>query len=121
MGFDTHRPLTLRLLHEAAESGEVDWTETTLTRVLEGIGTWITRFWLSDRPMAGMNKAFAELAHRLGPNSDEDPAEFWLSGYEGYGTSAWRFPTTKRFGRGSEVERRMAAAQRAPRRRSCVP
>ena len=79
MGFDTHRPLTLRLLHEAATAGEVEWTEATLTTVFAGIGTWITRFWLSDRPMAaGMNKAFAELAHRSGPSSEEDPAEFWL-------------------------------------------
>ncbi|MCQ3805488.1 MAG: DUF262 domain-containing protein [bacterium] len=78
MGFDTHRPLTLRLLHEAATAGEVEWTEATLSRVLAGIGTWVTRFWLSDRPMAGMNKAFAELAHRSGPSPDEDPAEFWL-------------------------------------------
>ena len=78
MGFDTHRPLTLRLLHEAATAGAVEWTEATLTRVLAGIGTWVTRFWLSDRPMAGMNKAFAELAHRSGPSGEEDPAEFWL-------------------------------------------
>ncbi len=79
MGFDTHRPLTLRLLHEAATAVEVKWTEATLTKALAGIGTWITRFWLSDRPMAGMNKAFAELARRRsGPSSGEDPAEFWL-------------------------------------------
>ena len=78
MGFDTHRPLTLRLLHEVATAGEVEWTEQTLTRALAGIGTWVTRFWLSDRPMAGMNKAFAELAHRPGPSREQDPAEFWL-------------------------------------------
>ena len=78
MGFDTHRPLTLRLLHEADTEGEVEWTEATLARVFAGIGTWVTRFWLSDRPMAGMNKAFAKLAHRSGPSSEEDPADFWL-------------------------------------------
>ena len=78
MGFDTHRPLTLRLLHEADKADKVNWTEETLTKVLAGIGTWVTRFWLSDRPMAGMNKAFAELAHRSGPTGEEDPAEFWL-------------------------------------------
>jgi len=78
MGFDTHRPLTLRLLHEAATADEVEWTEETLTKVLGGIGTWVTRFWLSDRTMAGMNKAFAELARGPGPTGEEDPAEFWL-------------------------------------------
>ena len=78
MGFDTHRPLTMRLLHEAGTASEVEWTDATLTRILAGIGNWITRFWLSDRRMPGMNKAFAELAHRPGPSSEEDPAEFWL-------------------------------------------
>ncbi len=78
MGFDTHRPLTLRLLHEAATECEVEWTEANLSRVLAGIGTWVTRFWLSDRAMAGMNKAFAELARAPGPSSEEHPAEFWL-------------------------------------------
>ena len=48
------------------------------------------------------------------------PSSGW-NGYEGCGTSAWKFPTTKRFGLGYEVERRMAAAQRVPRRRSCAP
>lgn len=78
MGFDTHRPLTLRLLHEADKEGEMEWTEATLSKVLAGIGTWVTRFWLSDRAMAGMNKAFAELARRPGPNGEEDLAEYWL-------------------------------------------
>ncbi len=78
MGFGTHRPLTLRLLHEANQAGGVEWTQATLKGVLAGIGTWVTRFWLSDRPMAGMNKAFAELAHGPGPSRGENPAEFWL-------------------------------------------
>lgn len=78
MGLDTHRPLTLRLLREAATTGGVEWTGATLARVFAGIATWVTRFWLSGRPMAGMNKAFAELAHRAGPKGDEDQAEFWL-------------------------------------------
>ena len=83
MGFDTHRPLTLRLLHEAATADEVEWTEATLTKALAGIGTWVTRFWLSDRSMAGMNKAFAELARRPGPSLGVDPAEFWLERIRG--------------------------------------
>ena len=78
MGFDTHRPLTLRLLHEAESAGGVGWTDAMLAKAYAGIGTWVTRFWLSDRPMAGMNKAFAELAHGPGPTDDDDPAEFWL-------------------------------------------
>ena len=78
LGFDTHRPLTLRLLCEAAAAGDTGWTNVTLAKAFVGIGTWLTRFWLSERPMAGMNKAFAELAHGPVPADDEDPAEFWL-------------------------------------------
>ena len=78
MGIHTHRPLTLRLLHEAATTGIAQWTDATLAKVFGGIATWITRSWLSGRPMAGMNKAFAELAYRPGPKGDDDPVEFWL-------------------------------------------
>ncbi len=78
MGIHTHRPLTLRLLHEAATTGSTQWTEATLAKVFGGIAAWITRFWLSGRPMAGMNKAFAELAYRPGSIGDDDPVEFWL-------------------------------------------
>ena len=53
MGFDTHRPLTLRLLHEAATPEGVEWTEATLARVFGGIATWVTRFWLSAVPWPG--------------------------------------------------------------------
>ena len=78
MGFDTHRPLTLRLLHEAESARDFGWTDALLAKAYAGIGTWVTRFWLSDRPMAGMNKAFAELAYGPGPTGHGDPAEFWL-------------------------------------------
>jgi len=77
MGLDTHRPLTLRLLHEAASNGDAGWTDLKLAKVFAGIGTWVTRVWLSDRPMTGMNKAFAELAHGRSSADDEDPVEFW--------------------------------------------
>ena len=74
----THRPPTLRLLCEAATAESTRWTNATLAEVFVGIATWITRSWLSGRPMAGMNKAFAELAYRPGPKDDEDPVGFWL-------------------------------------------
>ena len=34
--------------------------------------------WLAERPMAGMNKAAAELAHGRGPGAGEDYVEYWL-------------------------------------------
>ena len=46
--------------------------------MLAGIGTWITRMWLAERPMAGMNKAAAELAHGRGPGAGVDYVEYWL-------------------------------------------
>ena len=92
LGFDTHRPLTLRLLHEAETIGGVEWTDATLAKVYAGIGTWVTRFWLSDRPMAGMNKAFAELAHGPDPAGDEDPAEFWLGRIQSFRNSRVEVP-----------------------------
>lgn len=76
MGIDIHRPLTLRLLNDAAEHGQA--TDEDLAKVLEGIGIWTTRLWLADRPTAGMNRAVADLAHGYGPDEGEDFAEYWL-------------------------------------------
>ena len=78
MGIHIHRPLTLRLLDDASDSAEAGATDKKLADILAGIGTWITRLWLSDRPTAGLNKAVAELAHGPGPRHDEDFAEYWL-------------------------------------------
>ena len=63
LGIDVHRPLTLRLLHDASENSGAGEVDDALAKVLAGIGTWTTRMWLAERPMAGMNKAAAELAH----------------------------------------------------------
>ena len=78
MGIDIHRPLTLRLLNDASDDGELGTTNHGLAKALAGIATWTTRLWLADRPTAGMNKALVELAHGPGPGADEDFAEHWL-------------------------------------------
>ena len=78
LGIDVHRPLTLRLLHDASENSGAGEVEDALAKVLAGIGTWTTRMWLAERPMAGMNKAAAELAHGRGPGAGEDYVEYWL-------------------------------------------
>ena len=82
LGMDVHRPLTLRLLNDVSESDNAEEGDDALAEVLAGIGTWTTRMWLSQRPMAGMNKAAAELAHGRGPGADEDRVEFWLGGLQ---------------------------------------
>ena len=78
LGFDTHRPLTLRLLNDVAEKGDEAECEEALAKVLAGIGAWTTRMWLADRPMAGMNRAVAELANAPKLDPGEDFSEYWI-------------------------------------------
>ena len=78
LGLDAHRPLTLRLLNDAEAGSGAAGCEKALAEVLAGIGAWTTRMWLADRPMAGMNRAVAELANEPGPGSGEDYAEYWI-------------------------------------------
>ena len=78
LGIDVHRPLTLRLLNDASDNSVAEECDEALAKVLSGIGTWITRMWLAERPTAGMNRAVAELASGPGPGADENFAEYWL-------------------------------------------
>ncbi len=78
MGIDIHRPLTLRLLNDAAESGEDGTGMKEVAKTLAGIGTWTTRLWLADRPTAGLNKAMVELAHGPGPEIGNGLAKYWI-------------------------------------------
>ncbi len=77
MAIDTHRPLTLRLLDDAAR-GVHEGVKYALAPTLEAVGTWITRLWVANRPMAGLNTAATELAHRRGPDPDMDYSTYWL-------------------------------------------
>ena len=78
MGIDIHRPLTLRLLHDAGESAAAGAQMNDLETTLAGIATWTTRLWLADRATAGMNRAIVDLAHGPGPDLGDDVAEYWL-------------------------------------------
>ena len=77
MGIDTHRPLTLRLLDDAAR-GVHEGAGYALAPTLEAVGAWITRLWVANRPMAGLNTAATELAHRRGPDPEMDYSTYWL-------------------------------------------
>ena len=80
MEIDVHRPLTLRLLHDASDHGQAKkLREDELAKIFAGIGTWITRLWLADKQTAGMNIVIAELAHVNGPDESDDFVEYWLS------------------------------------------
>lgn len=75
LGIHAHRPLTLRLLHDA-ERGIAD--DDALTVTLVAVETWITRLWLANRPTAGLNTAATELSHRMLDAIDADYAGRWL-------------------------------------------
>ncbi len=92
MGIDIHRPLTLRLLAEDCESGRTQAREG-LAKTLRAIGTWITRLWLADRPLGGLNKAMADLAHGPGPGVDDDYAEYWIGRIRKLRNSRVRVPS----------------------------
>ena len=99
MGIDIHRPLTLRLLNDASESDEPDANEA-LAKTLTGIGTWITRMWLADRTLAGLNKAVVEMAHGPGPGDGEDGTEYWLERIRRLRTTRVGVPNDEAVGEG---------------------
>ena len=77
MGLHTHRPFTLRLLHELspADGDPISTVEQT-ARMFGAVGTWITRLWLTGRT-AGLNTAFARLAAR-GPVDRDAYLDDWM-------------------------------------------
>ena len=77
MGIHTHRPFTLRLLHELTPvDGDGISTVEQTARMFEAVGTWITRLWLTGRT-GGLNTAFARLAAR-GPSDREAYLDHWM-------------------------------------------
>lgn len=78
-GIHVHRPLSLRLLNDSVVNDCGGCGLSALAATLNAVGTWVTRMWLADRPMAGLNKAFAELAHEPGPGPNEDFTDHWLA------------------------------------------
>ena len=69
-----HRPLTMRFLHDAEERSV---SNAELADALGVVSAWITRMWLADRPLAGLNKAIADLAHGPGPREGEGLSVHW--------------------------------------------
>ena len=92
MGIDIHRPLTLRLLAEDSGNGRTNAREG-LAKTLRAIGTWITRLWLADRTLGGLNKAMADLAHGPGPGVDDDLADYWIGRIRKLRNSRVRVPS----------------------------
>ena len=120
MRIDFHRPLTLRLPHDASGNGQAAITAESLAKVLGGIGTWTTRLWLADRPTPGMNKAVAELAHGHGPREGQDFEGHWLGRIRRLRSTRIGVPSDEAVRRGSEPVKRTEEAPPGPRSRSCV-
>ena len=79
MRLHTHRPFTLRLLHELnPAAGDGISTVEQTARMFEAVGTWITRLWLTGRTAGGLNTAFARLAAR-GPAEREAYLDDWIN------------------------------------------
>ena len=77
MGLHTHRPFTLRLLHELTPAnGDAVSTVEQTAKMFEAVCTWITRLWLTGRT-GGLNTAFARLAAR-GPVNRETYLDHWF-------------------------------------------
>lgn len=91
--FDTHRPLTLRMLSEASASGNSHVNNSELAKALAGIAAWLTRLWLADKSTNGTNTAFARLAHRKKKYAMENFAENWLAEIRGLWRRHIRVPT----------------------------
>ena len=105
MGLHTHRPLTLRLLHEAAEAPAPSLANSSLAGVLSLIGTWVTRSWLGDKAMAGMNTAFATMAHSDKPGESEDPVGFWAERIRAHRSTRVAMPDDDEVGRGIKTRK----------------
>ena len=79
MGIDVHRPLSLRLLHDASNHEQKKTLkESDLARIFESVSIWITRLWLADGQTAGLNIAIAEIAHEKGPTENDVFVKYWL-------------------------------------------
>ena len=80
MDIDTHRPFTLRLLHELSPgSGETVSTVEETAKVFRAVSIWITRLWLFDNnKIRGLNATFARMA-ALDPVNPQSYADDWIN------------------------------------------
>ena len=100
LGLWAHRPLTLRLLHDASTNGDDASAADELAATLENIGAWLTRLWLAERPVSGLNRAAAELAYGPGPEDGESFTDHWLDCIRGLRHTAVAVPTDEQVAHG---------------------
>lgn len=78
MEFKTYRPFVLRLLDDAQKRSEVPAASEEAARVIERVGTWITRLWLAGGRTGALNITCAEFAKLPGPDDGEDYVDYWV-------------------------------------------
>lgn len=76
---DVHRPFTLRLLDDATRPDIAGVNEKELVSALRALSTWLTRIWLSGKPLAGLNHEFARFAQRSADQDTETYADYWIA------------------------------------------
>lgn len=84
MWIDAHRPLSLRLLHDANRHGTVEANEA-LADVLSEIGAWLTYLWLADRRTSGLNRVIVDISSSRSLGEDDEGGgrndkfvDYWL-------------------------------------------
>lgn len=79
IGFDVHRPFTLRLLDDATRSDATGANEEELAKVLRALCTWLIRLWVAGKSTSGLNTEAASFAHREDRRSMQSYAEYWIN------------------------------------------
>ncbi len=73
---DVHRPFTLRLLLDNVDATDV--SEADLAKILRALSTWLTRLWLANARMSGLNTLSISFAyHRISQNG-KSYADYWI-------------------------------------------
>ena len=78
LGLDIHRPFTLRLLDDATKPDATGASGTELIRVLKSLCTWLTRLWLVNKGMSGLNTESAKFANHRIAEHEMSYADYWI-------------------------------------------
>jgi len=75
---DVHRPFTLRLLYDASNPDLRGATEEEVVRVLNALGIWLTRLYLSENSTSGLNTDIIHFAHHNIHQPTISYSEYWI-------------------------------------------
>lgn len=72
LGMGAYGPFALRVLDDEDRVGPKEAAET-----LETAASWITRMWLADKSMSGLNREMATIASEILPDETTSYAQWW--------------------------------------------